>query len=102
MLLGSPGFSVSLTAGAESSDVHRSRLDWLESSLTSRRGDEPGTDGRNAATGFSHLPEVTISPAMHKTGAIVKVQISVRPVYDASRNIVAVEAMMRRLSAGAE
>ena len=58
--------------------------------------------GRYVLTGESQLPEVTISPALHKTGTIVKVQISVRPVYDESREIVAVEAMMSPLPANAE
>ena len=55
--------------------------------------------GRYVQTGVSHLPEVTISPAVHKSGAIVKVQVSVRPVYDENRTIVAVEAMMSPLAA---
>ena len=57
--------------------------------------------GRYVQTGVSHLPEVAISPAMHKSGTIVKVQISLRPVYDESRKIVAVEAMMSALPATA-
>src|SRR5262249_2202143 len=55
--------------------------------------------GRYVQTGVSHLPEVAISPAIHKSGTIVKVQISLRPVYDDSRKIVAVEAMMSPLPA---
>jgi|SRR5689334_11966071 PAS domain S-box-containing protein len=58
--------------------------------------------GRYVQTGISHLPEVAISPAMHKTGTIVKVQISLRPVYDERQKIVAVEAMMSALPASAE
>ena len=58
--------------------------------------------GRYVQTGVSHLPEVAISPAVHKTGAIVKLQISVRPVYDGSQKIIAVEAVVRPLPAGAE
>jgi PAS domain S-box-containing protein len=65
------------------------------------RGRHSAGFGRYVQTGVSHLPDVTISPALHKTGAIVKLQISVRPVYDASRKIVAVEAMMGPL-AGAD
>jgi len=57
--------------------------------------------GRYVQTGVSHLPEVAISPAVHKTGTIVKLQISVRPVYDASQSIVAVEAVMSPLPSGA-
>ena len=55
--------------------------------------------GRYVQTGVSHLPEVAISSAVHRTGTIVKVQISLRPVYDESQKIVAVEAMMSALSA---
>jgi PAS domain S-box-containing protein len=51
--------------------------------------------GRFVETGISHLPEVTISPALHKSGNIVKVQISVRPIHDEHRKIIAVEAVMR-------
>src|SRR5690349_10743679 len=65
------------------------------------RGRHHAGFGRYVQTGVSHLPEVTISPALHKNGTIVKVQISVRPVYDESGKIVAVEAMMSPLPAGA-
>src|SRR5262245_15883898 len=65
------------------------------------RGRHRAGFGCYVQTGVSHLAEVTISPAVHKTGAIVKVKISVRPVYDASRKIVAVEAMMAPLAVGA-
>ena len=65
------------------------------------RGRHHAGFGRYVQTGVSHLPEVTISPAVHKSGVIVKVQVSVRPVYDASRKIVAVEAMMSPLPEGA-
>lgn len=51
-------------------------------------------------TGVSHLPEVTISPAVHKSGLIMKMQVSVRAVYDERRQIVAVEAMMNPLPEG--
>jgi PAS domain S-box-containing protein len=63
------------------------------------RGRHHAGFGRYVQTGVSHLPDVTISPAMHKTGTIVKVQVSVRPVYDENRKIVAVEAMMSPLEA---
>ena len=62
------------------------------------RGRHHAGFGRYVQTGVSHLPEVAISPALHKTGTIVKVQISVRPVYDENRKIVGVEAMMSRLA----
>ncbi|HKU05212.1 MAG TPA: PAS domain S-box protein [Bradyrhizobium sp.] len=62
------------------------------------RGRHHAGFGRYVQTGVSHLPDVAISPALHKTGTIVKVQISVRPVYDENRKIVGVEAMMSRLA----
>jgi PAS domain S-box-containing protein len=58
------------------------------------RGQHHAGFGRYVLTGVSHLPEVTISPAVHKSGGIVKVQISVRAIHDESRKIVAVEAML--------
>ena len=64
------------------------------------RGRHRAGFGRYVQTGVSHLPEIAISPAVHKTGTIVKLQISVRPVYDESRKIVAVEAVMSPLPAG--
>lgn len=60
------------------------------------RGRHHAGFSRYVQTGVSHLPEVTISPAVHKTGMIVRVQISVRPVHEGDR-IVAVEASMSRL-----
>jgi PAS domain S-box-containing protein len=66
------------------------------------RGRHHAGFGRYVQTGVSHLPEVAISPAVHKTGTIVKLQISVRPVWDGSQNIVAVEAVMSPLPSGAE
>jgi PAS domain S-box-containing protein len=65
------------------------------------RGRHHAGFGRYVQTGVSHLPEVTISPAVHKTGTIVKVQVSVRPVYDEGQKIVAVEAVMSPLPSGA-
>jgi PAS domain S-box-containing protein len=66
------------------------------------RGRHHAGFGRYVQTGVSHLPEVAISPAVHKTGTVVKLQISVRPVYDGRRKIIAVEAMMCPLPSGAE
>jgi PAS domain S-box-containing protein len=66
------------------------------------RGRHHAGFGRYVLTGISHLPEVTISPAVHKSGTITKVQVSVRPVYDESRKIVAVEAVMSPLPSGAQ
>jgi PAS domain S-box-containing protein len=64
---------------------------------THLRGRHHAGFGRYVQTGVSHLPEVAISPAVHKTGAIVKVQVSVRPVYDEKGKIGAVEAIMSPL-----
>jgi PAS domain S-box-containing protein len=66
------------------------------------RGRHHAGFGRYVQTGVSHLPEVAISPAVHKTGTIVKLQISVRPVYGEGGEIIAVQAMMSALPAGAE
>jgi len=66
------------------------------------RGRHHAGFGRYVQTGVSHLPEVTISPAVHKSGLIVKMQVSVRPVYDENGKIVAVEAVMSPLLEGAE
>ena len=66
------------------------------------RGRHSAGFGRYVQTGVSHLPEVAISPAVHKTGTIVKVQVLVRPVYGEDQKIVAVEAMMSPLPSGAE
>ena len=66
------------------------------------RGRHHAGFGRYVQTGVSHLPEIAISPAVHKTGTIVKLQISVRPVYDGRQKIVAVEAMMSLLPSGGE
>jgi PAS domain S-box-containing protein len=65
------------------------------------RGRHRAGFGRYVQTGVGNLPEVTISPAVHKSGAIVKVLISVRPVYDEGQKIAAVEAIMSPLPAGA-
>jgi hypothetical protein len=61
------------------------------------RGRHHAGFGRYVQTGISHLPDVAISPAVHKTGTIVKVQVSVRPVYDEKGKIVAVEAVIGAL-----
>lgn len=55
---------------------------------------------RYVKTGVSHLPEVAISPAIHKSGTITKMQISVYPVRDERQQIVAVQAVMRPLETG--
>ena len=51
--------------------------------------------GRFVQTGTSMLPEVVTSPAIHKTGKPMKLQISVKPVYGDGERIVGVEAFMR-------
>jgi PAS domain S-box-containing protein len=66
------------------------------------RGRHHAGFGRYVQTGVSHLPEVAISPAVHKSGKITKVQVSVRPVYGEGQKIVAVEAVMSPLPAGGE
>lgn len=55
---------------------------------------------RYVKTGVSNLPEVAISPAIHKSGEVTKVQISVYPVHDERQQIVAVQALMRPLAPG--
>jgi len=54
---------------------------------------------RYVKTGVSNLPEVAISPAIHKSGEVTKVQISGYPVHDEQQQIVAVQAVMRPLGA---
>ena len=50
---------------------------------------------RFVKTGVSRLPEIVTTPALHKNGAIVKLQISVKAVHGAQGEIIAVEAMMK-------
>ena len=49
---------------------------------------------RFVRTGISHLPEVATSPAVRKTGEIVKMDISVKAVYGEDKTIIAVQAAM--------
>ena len=60
------------------------------------RGRHSAGFARYVKTGISHLPEVATSPAVHRSGDIFKVDISLVPVHDENRTIVAVQAMMRR------
>jgi PAS domain S-box-containing protein len=60
------------------------------------RGRHRAGFARYVKTGISHLPEVAASPAVHKSGDIFKVDISLVPVYDENQTIIAVQAMMRR------
>jgi PAS domain S-box-containing protein len=64
------------------------------------RGRHSAGFARYVKTGVSNLPEVAISPAIHKSGEITKVQISVYPVHDEQQRIVAVQAVMRPLKTG--
>ena len=50
---------------------------------------------RYLKTGVSRLPEIVTTSALHKSGVIVRLQISVRPVRGTSGNIIAVDAMMK-------
>jgi PAS domain S-box-containing protein len=50
---------------------------------------------RFVQTGISTLPEVVTTPAIHKTGRAVKLQISVKAVYGEHQEIVAVQATLR-------
>ncbi len=59
------------------------------------RGRHSAGFARYVKTGVSNLPEVATSPAVHKSGEIFKVDISLVPVYE-NQTIVAVQAMMRR------
>src|SRR5687768_16429495 len=51
---------------------------------------------RFVKTGVSNLPEVLTTPALHKSGHIVTVLISVEPIYGGDRrHIIAVQARMQ-------
>jgi PAS domain S-box-containing protein len=58
------------------------------------RGRHHAGFGRYVKTGISHLPEIATSPAVRKTGEIVKMDISVKAVYGENQTIIAVEATM--------
>lgn len=51
---------------------------------------------RFVLTGHSNLPEIVSSPALHKSGAIVTLQISVKAVHGNDGKIIAVAAMIER------
>ena len=59
------------------------------------RGRHSAGFARYVKTGISNLPEVATSPAVHKSGDIFKVDISLVAVYE-NQTIIAVQAMMRR------
>jgi PAS domain S-box-containing protein len=59
------------------------------------RGPRSAGFRRFVKTGQSRLPEIVTSPARHKSGAIVRLQISVKPVHGAHGEIIAVEAVMK-------
>jgi PAS domain S-box-containing protein len=60
------------------------------------RGRHSAGFARYVKTGISNLPEVATWPAVHKSGDIFKIDISLAPVHDGNGTIVAVQAMMRR------
>ena len=45
--------------------------------------------------GHSGLPEIVTTSALHKSGAIVRLQVSVKAVHGARGEIIAVQAMMK-------
>jgi PAS domain S-box-containing protein len=49
---------------------------------------------RFVETGLSQLPEIVTTSALHKSGVIVKLQISVKAVRAAQGGIIAVDATM--------
>ena len=51
---------------------------------------------RFVQTGLSHLPEVVTTSALHSSGEIVRLKISVKAVRNAQGEIAAVEATMFR------
>ena len=50
---------------------------------------------RFVQTGVSTLPEITVSPMIHKNGETKRLQISVKAVRDDGQKIVAVQATIR-------
>ena len=50
---------------------------------------------RFVKTGVSRLPEIARTTALHKSGAFVRVQISVKAVHGTHGEIIALEAIMR-------
>jgi PAS domain S-box-containing protein len=50
---------------------------------------------RFVMTGVSRLPELVTTPALHKSGATIRLQISVKAVHGTHGEIIAVEAMMK-------
>ena len=60
------------------------------------RGRHNAGFARYVKTGVSHLPEVATSLAVHSSGEMFKVDISLVPVYGDNHTIIAVQAMMQR------
>ena len=58
------------------------------------RGRHDAGFGRFVKTGVSQLPEIATSPAVRKTGEIMKMDISVKAVYGDDKTIIAVQATM--------
>ena len=50
---------------------------------------------RFVKTGVSRLPEIVTTPALHKSGVIVRLQISVKTIHGTRGEIIAVEARMK-------
>lgn len=59
------------------------------------RGPHSAGFQRFVKTGESRLPEIVTSSARHKSGAIVRLQISVKALHGAHGEIIAVAAMMK-------
>ena len=59
------------------------------------RGPHSAGFQRFVKTGHSRLPEIATTSALHKSGAIVRLQVSVKAVHGAHGEIIAVEAMMK-------
>jgi PAS domain S-box-containing protein len=54
---------------------------------------------RFVKTGHSRLPEIVTTPALHKRGSIVRLQISVKAIHGPHGEIIGVEAIMKPLGA---
>ena len=59
------------------------------------RGPHSAGFRRFVKTGQSRLPEIVTTSARHKSGANVRLQISVKAVYGARGEIIAVKAVMK-------
>jgi PAS domain S-box-containing protein len=59
------------------------------------RGPHSAGFQRFVKTGHSRLPEIVTTSALHKSGAIVRLKISVKAVHGVHGDIIALEAMMK-------